>query len=49
VAIGQPAGSAVFVGVASSAAAADFVTLELWVTSGNSQQLDFAVNQVTLV
>ena len=47
--LGQPAGSAVFLGTASITAGADFVTIELWVTSGNGQQLDFAINQVALV
>ncbi len=47
--LGQPRGSAVFVGLCSTANAADFLTLEVWVTSGNHFQLDFAINQVTLL
>lgn len=46
---GSAAGSAVFVGLASPTPVTDYVTFEVWVTSRNGQQLDFAINQVTLI
>lgn len=49
IAPGQAAGSAVFLGTASALPGLKFITIELWVTSGNGQQLDFAINQVSLV
>ena len=49
IAPGQAPGSAVFVGLASTTLVPDFVTIELWVTSRNGQQLDFAINQVSMV
>ncbi len=49
IAPGQPAGSAVFVGTMGFDGLADYVTLEIWVTARNGQQIDFAINQVSLL